>query len=143
MIMGIAALVFIPLLAAALACFMWAIGRTWPLRDKAMVAGAVSGRTAPAALPSRWIFLLASIGFLAAGIVALSLADPVAGGWWLDVLGALFGLAFLARGIVGYTGGWRTTHATEPFATIDRKTYSPAALLIGAGLLLLVVLRLV
>ena len=142
MIMGIAALVFIPLLAIAIACFLWALGRTWPLRDNHVLAQAITGRPGKTGLPSRWLFLLASLLALAAGVTALSLADHDAGGATLTAIGAALGLLFLARGVAGYTPGWRRTYAAEPFATLDRKTYSPVALFVGAGFLLLVLMRL-
>jgi hypothetical protein len=142
MIMGIAALVFIPLLAVAIAYFMWALGRTWPLKDKQLLAQAITGRPGRTGLPSRWIFLVVAAFMLAAGIAALSLADHDAGGVWLNALGIALGLLFLARGVAGYTAGWRRTFSAEPFVTLDRKTYSPLALFLGAGFLLLVILRL-
>lgn len=142
MIMGIAALVFIPLLAIALAYLVWAIGRTWPLRDKEMLAKTITGRPGKSGLPSRWSFLLVAVFMLAAGIVALSLADETAGGAALTGLGFVLGLLFLARGVAGYVPAWRTTFSAEPFATLDRRNYSPLALFLGAGFLLLVILRL-
>lgn len=143
MIMGIAALVFIPLLAIALAYFTWSLGRSWPLRDREMLARTITGRPGRSELPSGWIFLLIAAFMLTAGVVALSLADHDAGGWWLNALGIVLGLLFLARGVAGYTPGWRATFAAEPFATLDRKNYSPLALFLGAGFLLLVILRLI
>lgn len=143
MIMGIAALVFIPVLAITMATFMWTIGQSWPLRDRQLLARALTGRPGEPKLPSRWLFLLATIIMLAIGIVALSLADHDAGGATMTVLGAVIGLLFLARGIAGYTKGWRARYAAEPFATLDRRNYSPLSLFIGAGFLLLVILRLI
>lgn len=142
MIMGIAALVFIPLLAIAIAYFIWALGRTWPLRDNHLLAQAITGRPGKTGLPPRWTFLLVSLFMLAAGIIALSLADHTAGGTTLNALGLGLGGLFLARGIAGYLPGWRATFSAEPFATLDRKTYSPLALFLGAGFLLLVLMRL-
>ena len=54
----------------------------------------------------------------------------------------LLALVFLARGVLGYTAGWRARFPTEPFATLDRKNYSPLCLVLGAGFLILVVMRL-
>lgn len=143
MVMGIAALIFIPLLALTLAFTLWALGRTWPLRDRQLLEAAITGRPGRTGLPPRWHFLVGALFFAAVGVVALSLADPEAGGWMLDLVGAALGLLFVGRGLIGYTFGWRQTYAAEPFATLDRRTYSPVALFIGAGLLLLVLLRLV
>lgn len=142
MIMGIAALVFIPLLALAIASFIWSLGGTWPIRNEDLLVKAVIGRPEREKMP-RWRSFLASVFALAAGIVALSLADQTAGGAWLNAFGILLGLLFLARGIAGYTPAWRAMFPAEPFATLDRKGYSPLALFIGADFLLLVVLRLI
>jgi hypothetical protein len=142
MIMGIAALVFIPLLAIAMDCFMWSLGRTWPIRDEELLARTVTGRPGTKKMPPRWTSLLIAVLMIAAGIVALSLADDSAGGWGLTLLGAALGALFLARGIAGYTPGWRARFPAEPFATLDRRNYSPLALWLGAGFLLLVFLRL-
>jgi hypothetical protein len=141
--MGIAALVFIPLLAVAIAYFLWSLGRTWPIRDKQLLARTISGRPGVAAMPPRWTSFLVALLVLAAGIVALSLADETAGGLWLDVVGLVFAALFLVRGIAGYTPQWRAAFPGEPFATLDRKNYSPLALFVGAGFLILVLMRLV
>ena len=60
-------------------------------------------------------------------------------GWELDAIAAVF----IGRGILGYTAGWRARFPTEPFATLDRKNYSPLCLWIGAGFLILVLMRLI
>jgi len=80
---------------------------------------------------------------LAAGIVALALADHTSGGITLTLLGVLLAIVFIARGILGYTPGWRARFPTEPFATLDRKNYSPLCLWIGAGYIILVLMRLI
>lgn len=141
MIMGIAGLVFIPLLAVALANLIWSLGGSWPLRDRTLLARTVIGKPGVTDVP-RLTALLVAIGALAAGIIALSLADPEAGGLGLNLLGALLGAGFIARGVLGYTAGWRDRYPEEPFATLDRRNYSPLSLFIGAGFLLLVLMRL-
>jgi Protein of unknown function (DUF3995) len=136
----IAAIMFIPLLAIAIAHFLWSIGRSWPIRDPAMLAATVMGFPGRTRMPK-----LASLGVavlvLLAGVIGLALADPVSGGIPLDVLGLLIGLIFLARGIVGYTSWWQARTPVEPFRTLDRRNYSPLCLILGAGFLALVVLR--
>ena len=141
MIMGIAALVFIPLLAVAIAHFLWSIGRTWPIKDADLLVRTVVGRPGVTRMPRLASFVVA-VAILAAGIIALSLADRTAGGTLLNILGLLLGAIFIARGIAGYTPQWRAVFPGEPFATLDRKTYSPLCLFIGVGFLLLVLLRL-
>jgi hypothetical protein len=140
--MGIAALVFIPLLAVAIAHFVWSFGGTWPLRSKELLVKTVYGRPGTQLMPPRPLTFLVALGVLAAGIVALSLADDSAGGLWLDLLGIALGVLFIARGIAGYTPRWRAVFSGEPFATLDRRNYSPLALALGAGFFVLVLMRL-
>ena len=139
MSMLVAGLVFVPLLAVALACFIWSLGVAWPLRDRALLARTVIGR--PGARVPRLMSLMVALFVLGAGTFALALADPEAGGLALTLCGAVLGALFLARGWAGYTAGWRRIFSEQPFATLDRKTYSPLALAIGAGFFLLVAMR--
>lgn len=139
--MGIAALVFIPLLAVAIAYMLWSLGRTWPIRDEELLVRTVTGRPGRNKMPPRWTSFLVSVLTFAAGLVALSLADETAGGAWLNALGLLLAALFFARGIAGYTPQWRAIFSAEPFATLDRRNYSPLALWLGAGFLILVLMR--
>jgi hypothetical protein len=143
MSMLIAALVFVPLLAIALAHLIWSFGGSWPIRDQALLARTVVGRPGITRMPPKLASLAVALAMLAAGIVALSLADDTAGGTGLTLLGALLAAIFLARGLVGYTAYWRARFPEEPFATLDRRNYSPVSLAIGVGLLLLVLMRLI
>ena len=139
--MIVASVLFVPLLAIAIALVIWSMGGSWPIRDKALLPRAVIGRPAIDRVPRLPAFL-GAVAILAAGVVALALADPVAGGWPLTLAGALLAVAFLARGIAGYTDRWRAAFPVEPFATLDRRHYSPLSIVIGAGFALLVILRL-
>jgi len=65
------------------------------------------------------------------------------GGATRTILGVFCAILFLGRGVLGYTSGWRARFSAEPFATLDRKNYSPLSLWIGAGFLILVILRLI
>ncbi len=141
MSMLVAALVFVVLLAATLAHFLWAIGSRWPIRDGELLARTVIGRPGVVRVP-RLQSLLVAIGALAAGILALSLADHTAGGWELSLAGLALGALFLWRGALSYTAGWRERHPVEPFATLDRRNYAPLCLGIGAGFIILVLMRL-
>jgi hypothetical protein len=140
--MLLAALIFVPLLAVAISHLVWAAGGTWPIRSEELLARAVVGRPGITRMPPRPASLLVAILVLGAGIAALALADPVSGGAVLTLVGALLAAVFLARGIAGYAARWRRTFPEEPFATLDRKTYSPLCLFIGSGFLLLVIMRL-
>lgn len=141
MIMGIAALIFIPLLAISIAHFVWSVGGSWPIRDKELLVRTVIGRPGVARVP-RLASLVVALAILAIGVVVLSLADHDAGGLPLTLTGAAIGAVFIARGIAGYLPQWRAQFPLEPFATLDRRQYSPLCLGIGAGIFILVLLRL-
>ena len=142
MSMVVAAVVFIPLLAIAIAHFVWSLGGSWPIRDKAMLPKVVLGIPGATRVPRLASFVV-SVAILAAGVVALALADHTAGSIWLTLLGVVLGAVFVARGILGYTSRWRAKFTEEPFATLDRRNYSPLCLILGAGFWLLVLMRLI
>lgn len=142
MTMAISSIIFVALLAVAIAHFIWSVGGTWPIRNAELLAKTVVGRPGVTRMPPRIALLAVAAAALAAGVMALSLADHTAGGAWLTTTGVLLGLSFLARGVLGYTEGWRARFPEEPFATLDRRNYSPLSLILGAGFLILVVMRL-
>jgi hypothetical protein len=141
--MLVGSLTFVPLLMVALAHFFWALGSTWPIKNETLLAQTVVGTPGVTRMPNRFVTFIVSLLVLAAGIVALALADHTSGGITLTLLGVLLAIVFIARGILGYTTGWRARFPVEPFATLDRRNYSPLCLWIGAGFLILVVMRLV
>lgn len=141
MSMLLAALMFIPLLAMGIAGLLWSIGRTWPIRDPVLLAHTVIGRPGLDRLPRLPTFVFALIMF-GAGIVALALADKTGGGILLTAAGIVFALVFLARGVAGYSPWWAERMPLEPFRTANRKTYSPLAIALGIGFIVLVILRL-
>ena len=140
--MIIASIVFVILLTVALAHFLWALGSRWPIRDPELLARTVIGRPGVTRVP-RLASLVISVLVLGAGIVALSLADHSAGDWLLTATGLVLAAAFFGRGALGYTAGWRSRFSLEPFVTNDRQVYSPACLIVGAGFLILVIMRLI
>jgi len=142
MSMLIAALIFVVLLSVAIAHFLWSIGSRWPIRDPELLARTVVGKPGVKRVPKLASFVV-SLLVLAAGVLALSLADHAAGGWWLTLIGVVLAAVFLGRGAIGYTEGWRARFSVEPFATLDRKNYSPICLALGAGYLILVIMRLI
>jgi hypothetical protein len=141
--MLVGSLTFVPLLMVALAHFFWALGSTWPIKNETLLAQTVVGLPGVTRMPNRFVTFIVSLLVLAAGIVALALADHTSGGITLTLLGVLLAIVFIARGILGYTPGWRARFPTEPFATLDRKNYSPLCLWIGAGYIILVLMRLI
>lgn len=139
--MIVASIVFVILLAVALAHLLWAIGSRWPIKDPELLARTVIGRPGVTRVP-RLASLAVAVLTLAAGIFALSLADHDAGDWWLTAIGLVLAAIFIGRGALGYTSGWRARFSLEPFASNDRRVYSPLCLIVGAGFLILVIMRL-
>ena len=141
MSIAISVLTFIPLLVVAFAHLLWALGTAWPLQSEALLAQTVVGSPGITRMPNRFLTLLIALGLFVVALSAMALADP-GGGVARTTIGAIFVIIFLGRGVVGYTSWWRARHPTEPFATLDRRNYSPLCLWIGAGFLILVVMRL-
>jgi hypothetical protein len=140
--MLVGALTFVPLLTLAFAHLLWSFGNTWPIRNRELLAQTVVGVPGPARMPNRLLTFAMSLLLLAAGIVALALADHDGGGPALTAAGALLAAIFLARGALSYTSGWRARHPVEPFATLDRRNYAPLCFWIAAGFAILVAMRL-
>jgi len=141
MIAGLASLIFIPLLAVSMVHLMWAFGSTWPVSDPQTLARTVVGAKDIQRMPSRLMTGLVAIAVLAAGIWALAMTDP-SDSPILTWGGVALALVFVGRGIAGFTRAWRAMVPEEPFATFDRKLYSPLCLAIGVGFVTLVIWRL-
>lgn len=142
MSMLIAAFMFIALLAVATAHLLWSLGRTWPIRNEKLLAQTVVGFRDIERMPPRLASFAVALATLAAGILALSLADHTSGGLPLTLLGLPVAAVFLARGAVGYTAWWAEKTPEPNFRLNDRRVYSPLCLALGAGFLVLVVMRL-
>jgi len=143
MSMLIAALLFIALLAVATAHFLWSLGSTWPIRNEKLLAQTVVGFRDIERMPPRLASLAVAIATLAAGIIALSLADHDSGGFILSLLGLLLAAIFLARGAIGYTAWWAGKTPEPNFRLNDSRVYSPLCLMLGLGFIALVILRLI
>lgn len=139
--MVVGSLTFVPLLMVAVAHLLWSVGRTWPIKNETLLAQTVIGSSGITSMPNKLLLFAGALVLLAGGILALALADHNSGGWWLTVLGVLAAAVAIARGVLAYTPGWRARFPTEPFASLDRKNYAPLSFWIGAGFLILVVMR--
>ena len=143
MSMLIAAFMFIVLLAVSFAHFLWSIGRTWPIRNEKLLAQTVVGFRDIEHMPPKLASFAVFFATLAAGIIALALADPAGGGLPLTLLGLPLAAIFLARGIIGYTPWWAEKTPEPNFRLNDIRVYSPLCLFLGAGFLALVIMRLI
>ena len=136
-----ASILFFCLITVGLAHLLWALGVPWPVRDPKLLAATVTGREGVERV-SRLGALLVAAFVLAAAAAGTALADLTSGGLPLTLAGLGLALIFGIRGGLGYTAGWRTTHAREPFPALDRKVYSPLCLIVAGCFLVLVVMRL-
>jgi hypothetical protein len=130
---------FILLIVAALH-FAWAMGSTFPAGDEASLSRMVTGFPDRPTMPGRGITLVVTLLLLVAGFWALLLADaawlPVPG-WLIALGGVALTLVFVARGVAGFTAGWRKATPVQPFAGLDRLYYSPLCLFLGLCFLIL------
>ena len=142
MSMLIAAFMFVALLAVSTAHLLWSLGMTWPIRDEKLLAQTVVGFRNIERMPPRPASFAVALATLAAGIIALALADHDAGGLPLTLAGMPLAAVFLARGIVGYTAWWAEKTPEPNFRLNDRRVYAPLCLFLGLGFAVLVTLRL-
>lgn len=141
--MLIAAFVCIALLAISVAHFAWAVGLSWPLKNRKLLAQTVVGFTGVEKMPNPLLTLAVAIGTFYAAFIALAMADPAGGGSDLNIVGAVIAVIFLGRGIIGYTPKWQAMTAEPIFRLNDKRVYSPMCLFIGLGFGALILLRLI
>ena len=141
--MMVLALALFAVLAAISALHLyWALGGLWPGHDARSLAETVIGEPKRREMPPLPLTVVVAALILGAGLLAvfsqtglpLGLPDWVlrAGLWALA-------LVFLARGAVTYILRAQAAAMAEPFATLNRRYYSPLCLLLGAGFLALAV----
>jgi Protein of unknown function (DUF3995) len=100
----------------------------------------VVGTLGAVRVPRLSAFVVAA-AVLAAGVVALALADKTGGGAALTAVGVLLAVVFAGRGALGYTSWWQARTPEEPFRTLDQRNYSPLCLALGLGFAALVLMR--
>ena len=115
---------------------IWGLGSHWPEASEEALARSVVG-DGRRRMPPPWQCFLVAFGLAAMAMwpwyVLGRIHDNV-------VLAGTYAIAgvFMARGIAGFSARWRTHFTTEPFATRNRKYYSPYCLLLGVGYIALV-----
>jgi len=139
---AIISIMFILLLAMSLAHLAWALGLTWPIRNEKLLAQTVIGTAGIEHMPPRLASLAVAIVLAGASAVAVAMGTPESGGPLLTFAGFVFALVFMARGIVGYTPWWAGLTPEPNFRLNDRRVYSPLCLGLGAGFLILALMRL-
>jgi hypothetical protein len=126
--------------AIALLHAYWARGGLWPGSTPADLSNIVVGRPAARTMPSRRLMAVVAAMIASAAAWPL-LLSPHVSRYIAPELAALGSLGnasvFLLRGIAGFTSWMARRHSAEPFATYDRKYYSPLCLALGAGFFIL------
>ncbi|NLH83772.1 MAG: DUF3995 domain-containing protein [Phyllobacteriaceae bacterium] len=133
--------IFVVLTIVALLHAYWAFGGRWPGHDELSLARTVVGSKGITAMPARGPTLVVAVQIFLAGVVASARAGlvptPLPATAQTVALAAL-ATVFLVRGIAGFTPMFRALQSEEPFATLDRRLYSPLCLALGIGFAILV-----
>jgi len=134
----LALVIFAVLSAVAGLHVYWAMGGLWPGRDVQQLADTVIGDAKRRAMPPTALTLLVAVLIFAAGVLPLLHLSGLPFGLpaWLTRAGlwALV-LVFFGRGAVTYILRAQAAAMTEPFATLNRRYYSPLCLALGMGFL--------
>lgn len=136
--MSAAIAVTLALLLAAIAGLhaYWGRGGLWPAASEDELIAIVIGNGQAKRMPSPGLCLLVALAIALTAIWPLLLAQMsgmAAVRPFLLLGGFAIMAVFLLRGIAGYLPAWRRLHPREPFASYDRRYYSPLCLLIAAG----------
>jgi hypothetical protein len=120
----------------------WGRGGLWPAATEDELIATVIGNAGAKRMPSPGLCLLVALAIAVTAIWPLLLIGT-SGTAALRPLLQLGGFAimavFLLRGVAGSLPAWRQLHPREPFASYDRRYYSPLCLLIAAGYAVLLV----
>ena len=139
---ALALLLFATVSAIAVLHASWGLSNHWPAASRERLAKAAVGTPGIMRMPSpAQCFAVAAI---LTGVASWPLfaAGLLVEAWprWLTLLaGAGIAAVFLGRGIAGYTSAWRRHFPQEPFASYDRRYYSPLCLGLGAGYLVILI----
>ncbi|MFZ5784280.1 MAG: DUF3995 domain-containing protein [Pseudomonadota bacterium] len=131
----LALLLFLGVGAVAVIHALWGLGSTWPEASEEALARSVVGDGRRRMPPASQCFgVAAALGVIAVWPFVTLGRDEVP---W--VLAGSFVIAggLIVRGLAGYSPRWRGHFTDEPFATRDKRYYSPFCLLMGVGYLAL------
>ncbi|SFC25389.1 Protein of unknown function [Bosea sp. CRIB-10] len=114
----------------------WGRGGLWPAASEDELIATVIGNARAKRMPSPGLCLLVALAIALTAMWPLLLArmaGPAALRPLLQLGGFAIMAVFLLRGVAGFLPAWRRLHPREPFASYDRRYYSPLCLLIAAG----------
>ena len=128
-----ACLLFVGVGVLAVIHAMWGLGYSWPEANEQALVRAVVG-DGRRYMPAPWqCYAVAVVLALVAlwPFVMLGRDEET----WVQSVTFIIAGVFVARGVAGYTVTWRSHFRDEPFATRNRRYYSPYCLLMGIGYL--------
>jgi hypothetical protein len=131
----LAVLLFFGVGAVAVVHALWGGGSSWPEADPEALARSVVG-DGRRRMPPPWQCFVVAVGLVLVAVWPFIMLGRGEIPWVLAGTFAIAGI-FIARGFAGYSPRWRGHFRDEPFATRDRRYYSPFCLLIGVGYLAL------
>lgn len=131
----LAFLLFLGVGAVAVIHALWGTGTSWPEANAEALARSVVGDGRRRMPPAWQCFGVAAL----LAVVALWPFVMLGREEVPFVLAGSFAIAgiFIVRGLAGYSPRWRGHFRDEPFATRDKRYYSPFCLLMGVGYLAL------
>ncbi|MCB1383862.1 MAG: DUF3995 domain-containing protein [Notoacmeibacter sp.] len=138
----IAGLIGLVLFATALLHAYWGFGGLWPATDAQTLARTVVGNNGIRSMPPVTLTFVVAVLIATAGVWPALWTGLLPSGlpdWLLRAGMLVLTPVFLLRGLAGITPLMRRTHGTEPFASLNRRWFSPLITLIGAGLAILLV----
>jgi len=116
----------------------WALGGLWPGRSYQHLVDTVIGGVGRRHMPPAALTLLVAALIFAAGawpVLHLMGALTRLPGWVASAGLWMLVLVFTGRGLVTYVLRARAAAMSEPFATLNRRYYSPLCLVLGVGFL--------
>jgi len=122
----------------------WGLGSHWPCESEEVLVRTAGGTPGATRMyPPSSCFAVAALlaGVSAWPLFAVGLLPEAWPRWLTQLSGAGIATVFVARGMAGYFPAWRRLQSAEPFASLDRRYYSPLCLLLGAGFLIILLLR--
>jgi hypothetical protein len=120
----------------------WGLGSHWPAASAEALAKAAVGTRGFTRMPgAAACFTVAALlaGVAVWPLFAAGLLAQAWPGWLTPLAGVGIAAVFLGRGVAGYTEIWRRRFPEQPFATYDRRYYSPLCLALGAGFLAILI----
>jgi hypothetical protein len=131
----LAFLLFVGVGAIAVVHAMWGLGSTWPEANQEALARGVVG-DGRKRMPPPWQCFAVAILLALVALWPWYVLGRASDGFVLTGTFAIAG-TFVARCWAGYSPRWRGYFNDEPFATRDKRYYSPYCLLLGVGYLAL------